>query len=67
LNGELHLKEWPDSDHVGDIGQRKSTFGYVFKIGIVQSHGLLKKAYGNYRPLRQNLLLLPQVPTKEYG
>ncbi|MCH81938.1 hypothetical protein A2U01_0002732 [Trifolium medium] len=30
---DSHLQGWTDSDYVGDIDDRKSTSGYVFKFG----------------------------------
>ncbi|MCI06225.1 hypothetical protein A2U01_0027283 [Trifolium medium] len=34
--GELNqeLKGWTDSDYAGDMDDRKSTLGYVFKLGL---------------------------------
>jgi hypothetical protein len=33
VNDELQLKGWTDSDYAGDLDDRKSTSGYVFKLG----------------------------------
>jgi hypothetical protein len=32
-NCEMQLKGWTDSDYAGDLDDRKSTSGYVFKLG----------------------------------
>jgi hypothetical protein len=30
---DMQLYRWTDSDYVGDLDDRKSTSGYVFKVG----------------------------------